>query len=67
MKEVAAWLIVWLVLLGGWFLILNQGGEWSFERSPNSGICYEIRTEGWVIGMTQGMSPVDDKWCEGGE
>ena len=67
MKETAAIVFLLMAGMGPLLTALDPpagGSQWDFRKSPNSGICYEIKTSAWLLGATQAMSPVDDKWCE---
>jgi len=41
----------------------NDSSRWHIKRSPDTGICYEIRINPQVIGFGTSMSPVDDSFC----
>jgi len=66
MKKMAAWTIYIVFLFGlaftFWGLLSDAG--WGFRRSPQTGICYEMRDRPVLFGWGSSMSPVDDKYCE---
>ncbi len=59
---VSAVLMVYLMVVGilGSFIL----PQWKVERSPNTGICYEVvtRSTGW--NLVKDSHPVDSKYCE---
>ncbi len=66
MKELAAWIIIGLFIT---MFVANltfsyADMEWGFVRSPETGICYELRSDIIGFGISQAMSPVADKYCE---
>lgn len=67
MKEFAAFLFgvmfVFLVVVTfAW--VGNPQYHWHFERSPNTGICYEAREDMFFVWWGRAMSPVDDSYCK---
>ena len=48
------------------FNIAGFGREWEFERSPNTNICYEVRSDLSTpfFGWSDSMNPVNDSFCE---
>ena len=43
----------------------NTLDKWSFNKSPSSDICYEIHVMFFgIFALSEGMSPVDDSYCE---
>jgi len=42
----------------------NDSSRWYTQRSPDTGICYEIRINPQINGFGTSMSPVDDSFCE---
>ena len=66
MQDLAAWVIIFAA---GFSLLItiavNSGdNEWGFFKSPESGVCYEVRTTLLGPWFGESMAPVDDKWCE---
>ena len=66
MKNIAAWIIVIILLWGMVFFTLTSlvGAAWKSTRSPITSICYEVRTMFWTPGIGQAMSPIDDSYCD---
>lgn len=61
LADVVALVAVVLVILS----FIFSEPQWAFDRSPNTGICYEVEAAIFLpIGGMAGMSPVDDKYCE---
>jgi len=50
-------------LLGLWGLDVGRN-EWTTRLSPETGICYEVRTTMMPLGIGAAISPVDDSFCE---
>lgn len=44
------------------FSITNK--DWYFERSPYTGICYEVHEFTFPFAHGRGMNPVDISYCE---
>jgi len=66
MRYLAAVIFITLSLVAA-VLFSSQAikGPWSIQRSPKTGICYEVRQGGITFfGYSVAMAPVDDLYCE---
>lgn len=67
MKDLAAGLIIGALLVSfvmiGIFIIDDSAG-WVTQRSPETGVCYEISMNPHMFGWGTAMSPVDGSYCE---
>lgn len=68
MKSLADWValaVLVFVLMGILLISSDDGTRWKTKRSPETGICYELRVVIWPPFIaTEAMSPVDDSYCE---
>lgn len=67
MKNMAEIFIVgtfFLVLVMSFVMTAYEPSRWSTKRSPDTGICYEVRMDASFLSFSRAMSPVDDSFCE---
>ena len=66
MKDLAVrlFLSVWILFVFIAIVNATTETEWSFRKSPQTGICYEARHSVIIFGWGYAMSQVDDKYCE---
>ena len=71
MKSLAVFLVIWAlasIWLMSFLLNLDQDRRWSLERSPITGVCYEVYTYApivfWMLGSAH---PVDSHYCDKAE
>jgi len=70
MKDVYAYLASFMVVVAGIVFLLGLWGmdvgrnEWTTRLSPETSICYEVRTTLMPLGIGTAISPVDDRFCE---
>lgn len=66
MKDFAAFLIIatWIFLIALSIITAATEGMWSFQKSPKTGICYEVKKSYVLLTYNVTMSPVDASYCE---
>ena len=66
MKDLANMFIVCFACGASFLMLLTwvSDVEWGFDKSPQTGICYETQDAFWGLGKSFAMSPVDDSFCE---
>ena len=65
-KEWAATIIVTVSFFGaiGWAVATITDADWTTERSPITGICYEVKHHSGILSYSKSIAPVDDAYCE---
>lgn len=67
MKDMAAFFIIstfFVILAMFMVMAIDESSRWTTQRSPDTGICYEVMAEAFLLSISSAMSPIDDSFCE---